>query len=185
MIPSVKWLLCCAGFLTFCCLSCSFRLTNDPATSELPAPLASAESCNGLKIALRAFPQRCRLGDEYKIDVTFTNVSDNHIAVWIPRTKIDLQVTDDNWDGKTVSYFVPKGVSMHDLGVWKDDIITLLPGQSKTVIFTMGRTVPGTMRYAARYVNRTAALKPEGADKEIAVWTGELVSTPVTVKFVK
>lgn len=137
--------------------------------------------CNGLSIELRTPSKKVPVASEYQLDVILTNISPNPIMIWTPRFAINLHVVDYNWEGKTVSYFVPHSVGSHDFGVWEDDIAKLAPGEAKTISYTFAHTVPGLLRYKARYLNRAAAVQPEGSRDKYDVWTGKLVSNALTI----
>ena len=158
------------------------RKTKGQEADSSNIPMA-VETCNGLTISLNASHQKCPVGTRYALNATLTNCTGKEIVVWVPRNRIDLLITESNRDGRTVSYFMPSVVGFHDFGVWQADIVDLAPGNSKIVIYHFCRNMPGTLRYVSRYINHRKAVTPERGDDEVEIWTGKLVSRPVTIDF--
>ncbi len=196
--------LYCVALLVLCG-SCRTKIEPKQLTGidsiESPKPV---EVCNGLGIALHISPLKYHVGDEYKLEVVFTNLSREDITIWVPFNKIDIVITDDNWDGKTITYTVPQIVTSHNMfesEAWQQDIFRLKPDESRIFNRNMGHNVPGKMRLVVRYSNSKKEITMErylGRDKDykpeipmvsnkqlVSVWTGTLISTPVTIEFVE
>jgi len=173
------------GLLLAALPSCARR--PGPAWQDEDAPpdyITPPAPHRGLTLALRPSGTRYSVGAPYDLNVVITNRSGREIVVWAGRHCFDLEVIDSNWAGKRATYEVPKVSGSHDLGVWADDLVTLAPGGTRTLSWHLGRHVPGTLRYTARYANTRRTLKPEGRGKAVrGVWTGRLVSNSVTVEF--
>jgi hypothetical protein len=154
-------------------------------TEVLPEDTGTpSQAVAGLQLTLSTAQTSYPVGSEYRLDIQLKNVSDRPIRLWIPHHRFDIELTETDRDGRSLSLHLGGVVSMHDFAAWLDDIVYLRPGASMILPRDLGRNVAGTITFIGTYRNRKASLKVEGVPGEMRdFWVGSVTSNAVTVGF--
>jgi hypothetical protein len=144
-----------------------------------------ANGANGdIGLTLQVSDPRYPVGSELTLDAIISNRSNKSVIIWTARHKFQIEVVETDGEGTQQEYLMPMSFGMHDLGIWKDDIVEVAAGKKRVIQWRLGCNVPRTMQYRASYSNKRSRLKLDSSSETVEnVWMGRLVSNPVSIEF--